>query len=60
MTDSSICTHIHNNIFQIYDENELLQAKLDILSKTSMVDYAIDIRNQLYPNDPVPEVSSNI
>ncbi|XP_044735036.1 eukaryotic translation initiation factor 3 subunit E isoform X3 [Chrysoperla carnea] len=40
---------------EIYDENELLQAKLDILSKTSMVDYAIDIRNQLYPNDPVPE-----
>lgn len=40
---------------EIYDENELLQAKLDILSKTSMVDYAIDIWNQLYPNEPVPE-----
>jgi len=41
---------------QIYDENELLQVKLDILSKTNMVDYAIDIRKQLYPNEEVPEV----
>lgn len=40
---------------QIYDENELLQVKLDILSKTNMVDYAIDIRKQLYPNEEVPE-----
>jgi translation initiation factor 3 subunit E len=40
---------------QIYDETELLKAKLDILSKTNMIDYAIDIRKQLYPNDEVPE-----
>ncbi|XP_046396333.1 eukaryotic translation initiation factor 3 subunit E [Ischnura elegans] len=40
---------------QIYDENELLQGKLDILSKTNMVDYAIDIRKQLYPLQEVPE-----
>nr|QBH73840.1 eukaryotic translation initiation factor 3 subunit E [Franklinothrips vespiformis] len=40
---------------QIYNENELLQAKLDILSKTNMVDYAIDIRKQLMPKDEVPE-----
>ncbi|XP_015515761.1 eukaryotic translation initiation factor 3 subunit E [Neodiprion pinetum] len=40
---------------EIYDENELLQAKLDILSKTNMIDYAIDIRKQLYPNFEVPE-----
>jgi hypothetical protein len=43
-------------VLQIYDENELLQVKLDMLSKTNMVDYAIDIRKQLYPNDEVPEV----
>jgi hypothetical protein len=42
---------------QIYDETELLQVKLDILSKTNMVDYAIDIRKQLYPDEEVPEVS---
>jgi hypothetical protein len=43
-------------VLQIYDENELLQVKLDMLSKTNMVDYAIDIRKQLYPNEEVPEV----
>lgn len=40
---------------QIYDENELLHGKLDILSKTNMLDYAIDIRKLLYPLDEVPE-----
>ncbi|XP_049860798.1 eukaryotic translation initiation factor 3 subunit E [Schistocerca gregaria] len=40
---------------QVYDETELLQGKLDILSKTNMVDYAIDIRRQLYPDQDVPE-----
>jgi translation initiation factor 3 subunit E len=43
-------------LLQIYDENELLQGKLDILSKTNMLDYAIDIRKQLHPNAEVPEV----
>lgn len=43
-------------LLQIYDEDELLQAKLDILSKTNMIDYTIDIRKQLYPNIEVPEV----
>lgn len=41
--------------FQIYNETELLKAKLDILSKTNMIDYAIDIRKQLYPDEEVPE-----
>lgn len=41
--------------FQNYDETEVLKAKLDILSKTNMIDYAIDIRKQLYPRDEVPE-----
>ncbi|KAJ8948851.1 hypothetical protein NQ318_013503 [Aromia moschata] len=39
----------------IYNETELLKAKLDILSKTNMIDYAIDIRKQLYPDEEVPE-----
>lgn len=43
-------------MLQIYDEDELLQAKLNILSKTNMIDYTIDIRKQLYPNLEVPEV----
>src|SRR5699024_6042015 len=40
---------------QIYDETELLKAKLDILSKTNMIDYAIDIRKQLYPTVEIPD-----
>ncbi|KAE8741449.1 hypothetical protein FOCC_FOCC013049 [Frankliniella occidentalis] len=44
---------------QIYNENELLQAKLDILSKTNMIDYAIDIRKQLLPGEEDPEELKN-
>lgn len=44
-------------MFQTYNENELLQAKLDILSKTNMIDYAIDIRKQLMPGEEDPDVS---
>lgn len=40
---------------EIYNDQQLLKAKLDILSKTNMIDYAIDIRNQLYPREEVPE-----
>ncbi|XKL69580.1 hypothetical protein PGB90_007349 [Kerria lacca] len=40
---------------EIYDENELLRGKLDILNKTNMVDYAIDIRKSLYPDQEIPE-----
>ncbi|KAL1516966.1 hypothetical protein ABEB36_000793 [Hypothenemus hampei] len=40
---------------EIYDETEVLKVKLDILSKTNMIDYAIDIRKQLYPREEVPE-----
>lgn len=33
----------------------MLKAKLDILSKTNMIDYAIDIRKQLFPSEEDPE-----
>lgn len=36
---------------EIYNNTEVLKAKLDILNKTNMVDYSIDIRKQLYPDD---------
>ncbi|KAL1452254.1 hypothetical protein WDU94_006545 [Cyamophila willieti] len=39
----------------LYDKNELLQNKLDILNKTNMVDYAIDIHQYLYEHKPIPE-----
>lgn len=51
--------HFYFN-FQLYDKNELLQNKLDILNKTNMVDYAIDIHQYLYEHKPIPEVSINI
>ncbi|KAL0270970.1 UNVERIFIED_CONTAM: hypothetical protein PYX00_008228 [Menopon gallinae] len=35
----------------IYDSRDLLQRKLDILSKTNMLDYAIETSNILYPDE---------
>lgn len=51
------CFNLHTyNFFQTYDQSELLQAKLEILSKTNMIDYVIDIRRLLYPDEDTPEV----
>jgi len=39
----------------IYSENDLLKAKLDLLAeKTNMVDFAMDIYKKLYKTDDVP------
>ncbi|XP_050536025.1 eukaryotic translation initiation factor 3 subunit E [Daktulosphaira vitifoliae] len=40
---------------KIYNENEILSAKLDILNKTNMMDYVIEIYKQLNPDKEVPE-----
>lgn len=40
---------------KIYSEEEILRAKLDILDKTNMIDYVIDIRCQLYSDKDIPE-----
>ena len=40
----------------IYDESDMLKAKLDLLAKTNMVDYAMDIHSNLYPDQESPEV----
>ena len=34
----------------IYDETDLLRGKLDLLSKTKMVDFIMDVYKQLYPD----------
>eukprot|EP00270_Netrium_digitus_P021589 TRINITY_DN930_c0_g1_i1.p1 TRINITY_DN930_c0_g1~~TRINITY_DN930_c0_g1_i1.p1 ORF type:complete len:458 (-),score=150.82 TRINITY_DN930_c0_g1_i1:108-1430(-) len=40
---------------QIYPENEILKAKIELLGKTNMVDYAMDIHRSLYHTEDVPQ-----
>ena len=42
------------NFFQeYYDETDLLRGKLDLLSNTSMVDFAMDVHKSLYPDQEI-------
>jgi len=38
---------------KIYNQRDILQSKMDILSKTNMIDYVLDIRRILNPNETV-------
>lgn len=42
--------------FQTYDPNDILRTKLELLNKTNMVDYSIDVTRLLHPDEEVPEV----
>ena len=46
--------HYTVNFFQeYYDETDLLRGKLDLLSNTSMVDFAMDVHKSLYPDQEI-------
>eukprot|EP00246_Nothoceros_aenigmaticus_P004859 TRINITY_DN16579_c0_g1_i1.p1 TRINITY_DN16579_c0_g1~~TRINITY_DN16579_c0_g1_i1.p1 ORF type:complete len:441 (-),score=80.04 TRINITY_DN16579_c0_g1_i1:75-1397(-) len=40
---------------QLYAEDQILKAKIELLSKTNMVDYAMDIHKNLYHTEDVPQ-----
>lgn len=40
---------------QLYNDEEILKAKIELLSETNMVDYAMDIHKSLYHTDQVPQ-----
>ncbi|XP_077218312.1 eukaryotic translation initiation factor 3 subunit E-like [Tasmannia lanceolata] len=40
---------------QFYADDEILKAKIELLSKTNMVDYAMDIHKSLYHTEDVPQ-----
>lgn len=42
---------------QLYNQHEVLQSKLNLLSETKMVDYAIDVFKKLHADKEIPPVS---
>lgn len=40
---------------QLYADGEILKVKIDLLSQTNMVDYAMDIHKSLYRTEEVPQ-----
>lgn len=39
---------------KIYDETDMLKSKLHLISKTNMIDYAVDIHKLIYPDQEPP------
>lgn len=47
------------NVAPLYSEDELLKAKVDLLEKTNMVDFAMDIYRKLHKVEDVPAEMKN-
>jgi hypothetical protein len=45
-------------LVQIYSTEEVLQAKLNLLGETKMMDYVIDVFKKVHPGQDVPTVGS--
>lgn len=40
---------------ELYDDDQILKAKIELLNNTNMVDYAMDIHKTLYHTEDVPQ-----
>ncbi|MFS7970020.1 putative eukaryotic translation initiation factor 3 subunit E [Helianthus anomalus] len=44
---------------QLYPNDQILKAKIELLNNTNMVDYAMDIHKSLYHTEDVPQGSQS-
>jgi len=47
-----------NFSFQLYNNQEVMVSKLNLLSETKMMDYVIDVFKTVHPNEETPKVRS--